>query len=155
MTPIQKGKEHKKYEFGQVWQVGRFDGNFCYGAFSESDLHFHDSNAVKEMFETLMSNVGEEVYLNIKTFAADRGYFSQDNFEALDCLGILEQGIHPKGKAHWRITDQENATELINRRAGIEPTISHLKSLGLGKSRMKTDIGTKAEGARSFIAFNI
>ncbi len=155
VTPIQKGKDHKKYEFGQVWQVGRLDGNFCFGSFSESDLHFHDSSAVKEILETLVSNVGEEIYLNIKTFAADRGYFSQDNFDALDCLGISEQGIHPKGKAPWRISDKDNATELINRRAGIEPIIGHLKSLGLGKSIMKTDAGTKAEGARSFIAFNI
>lgn len=155
IAPIQKGKDHKKYEFGQVWQVGRFDGNFCYGAFSESDLHFHDSSAVKKMFETLVSNVGEEIDLNIKTFAADRGYFSQENFETLDSLGISEQGIHPKGKASWRISNKDNATELINRRAGIEPIIGHLKRLGLGKSRMKTDIGTKAEGARSFIAFNI
>jgi hypothetical protein len=152
---IQKGKDYTKYEFGQAWQVGRFDGNFCYGAFSESDLHFHDSSAVKEMFETLVSNAGKEVYLNIETFAADRGYFSQENFNTLDCFGILEQGIHPKGRAPWRISDQDNATELINRRAGIEPIIGHLKRLGLGKSTMKTDPGTKAEGARSFIAFNI
>ena len=151
VTTIQKGKEHKKYEFGEIWQVGRLDGNFCYGKFSNSDLNFHDSSAIKTMLETLVVNIDSE----IKTFSADRGYFSENNFDALESLGIEEQGIHPKGNAKWRITDQDYAVDLINRRAGIEPIISHLKKLGLGKSKMKTDVGTRAEGARSFISFNI
>jgi IS5 family transposase len=151
VVPIQKGKEHKKYEFGEVWQVGRLDGNFVFGNFSSTDLYNHDTSAVKEILESLVINTSSD----IQTFAADRGYYSKDNFDALDALGIQEQGIHPKGKADWRITDPDYAIDLINRRAGIEPIIGHLKKLGLGKSRMITDIGTRAEGCRSFIAFNI
>jgi IS5 family transposase len=151
VATIQKGKEHKKYEFGEVWQVGRLDGNFVFGKFSQTDLRFHDSSAIEVMMEALMINME----CNVETFAADRGYYSKKNFDTLDALGISEQGIHPKGKASWRITDSDYAINLINRRAGIEPIIGHLKKLGLGKSKMKTDTGTRAEGAQSFIAFNI
>lgn len=151
VAAIQKGKEHKKYEFGEAWQVGRLDGNFVFGKFSPTDLRFHDSSAIETMMETLVTSIE----CTVETVAADRGYSSEANFNTLDALGILEQGIHPKGKAPWRITDSDYAIDLINRRAGIEPIIGHLKKLGLGKSKMSTDIGTRAEGARSFIAFNI
>ncbi len=151
VTSVQKGKEHKKYEFGEVWQVGRLDGNFCFGMFNPFDLRFHDSTALKDVIEALIVHTDDIP----ETVAADRGYCSDDNFNTIESLGISEQGIHPKGKKPWRITDSERATEFINRRAGIEPIIGHLKKLGLGKSQMKTDIGTRAEGARSFISFNI
>jgi len=155
VAAIAKGKEHIKYEFGQTWQVGCFDGNFVFGKFSPSDLMYSDASAVKDMLKEVMNNENIDDPSFLETFGADRGYCSSENFESLEAVGIEQQGIHPKGKGDWRITEKEDATYFINRRAGIEPIIGHLKRLGLGKSRMKTDIGTIAEGARSFIAFNI
>ena len=42
-----------------------------------------------------------------------------------------------------------------NRRAGIEPRIGHLKLRGLGKSRMKSDIGDLISGNRSALSYNL
>jgi transposase, IS5 family len=151
VAAIQKGKEHKKYEFGEVWQVGRLDGNFCFGMFHENDLRYNDSTAIEDVVEKVMTNTDSI----LKSITADRAYWSDENLEAASAVGICEQGLHPKGRKPWPITDTERVGELINRRAGIEPLIGHLKRLGLGKSRMKTVVGTRAEGARSFIAFNI
>ena len=151
VIPVQKGKEHKKYEFGEVWQVGRIDGNFCFGMFSDTDLRYNDSTAIKDILEKVIIKTN-----NIPdTLTADRGYWSDDNLDAADSVGISEQGIHPKGNKPWKVTDPDLIAKFINRRAGIEPIIGHLKQLGLGKSKMKTDIGTRVEGAKSFIAFNI
>jgi len=151
ITTIQKGKEHKKYEFGEVWQIGRLDGNFCFGMFNDKDLKYKDSTAIEDILEKIVLNIDTIP----TTIAADRGYWSECNINAVDSLGISQQGLHPKGKQSWRVTDPDLVEKLINRRAGIEPIIGHLKRLGLGKSRMRTDRGTRAEGARSFIAFNI
>lgn len=151
VTSIQKGKEHKKYEFGEVWQIGRLDGNFCFGIFNVNDLKYNDSTAAKDIIEKVVIKIKSD----LESIAADRSYWSDDNINSVDSLGISEQAIHPKGNKEWRVSDSNLVETFINRRAGIEPIIGHLKKLGLGKSRMKTDIGTRAEGARSFIAFNI
>ncbi|MBF0364121.1 MAG: transposase [Oligoflexia bacterium] len=151
VVSVQKGKEHKKYEFGEVWQIGRLDGNFCFGMFSDNDLRYNDSTAMEDVLASLV------VHTNTLpgTVTADRAYWSDDNINAVESLGISEQGIHPRGKKQWRITNPDLCVKFINRRAGIEPIIAHLKQLGLGKSNMKTDKGTRIEGAKSFIAFNL
>jgi IS5 family transposase len=151
VVSIQKGKEHKKYEFGEVWQIGRLDGNFCFGMFSHTDLRYSDSTAMKDILGKIIIKTDHTP----GTLTADRAYWSSDNIDAADSVGIIEQGIHPKGKNQWRVTSPDLIEKFINRRSGIEPIIGHLKRLGLGKSRMRTDIGTRVEGARSFIAFNL
>jgi hypothetical protein len=44
---------------------------------------------------------------------------------------------------------------LMDRRAGIEPLIDHVKQLGLGRSQMKSAIATLASGYRSVMTFNL
>ncbi len=148
---IQKGKDHKKYEFGEIWQIGRLDGNFCFGMFNEKDLRYNDATAIQDILEKVELKTGSK----LNTITADRAYWSDENINSVDSMGVSEQGIHPKGNKMWRVSDVDLIETFINRRAGIEPIIGHLKKLGLGKSRMRTDTGTRGEGARSFIAFNV
>ena len=39
--------------------------------------------------------------------------------------------------------------------AKVEPIIAHLKMRGMGKSKMKTDKGTKLEGQRAILSLNL
>lgn len=51
---------------------------------------------------------------------------------------------------------KEREEELVNRRAGIEPLIGHVKQGGqLGRSRMKSDIGIECSGYTAVLAFNM
>jgi len=62
--------------------------------------------------------------------------------------------IQPKGKASAFVS-RRDLREFANRRAGIEPRIGHLKTRGLGRSRMKTDMGDLTSGYRSALSWNL
>jgi hypothetical protein len=49
----------------------------------------------------------------------------------------------------------DDAWALKRRRAGIEPLIQHVKSFGLGRSRMKSDETALASGYRAVMGFNL
>ena len=89
-----------------------------------------------------------------KSYATDRGMSSAQNLEY--CLGaeIEKIGIQPKGKGKLLLSKKDQK-ELSDRRAGIEPRIAHLKARGLGRSRMKTDLGDLISGYRSALSYNL
>ena len=53
------------------------------------------------------------------------------------------------------MVSKEELLQLSNRRAAIEPRIGHLKNRGLGRSRMKSDIGDLISGYRSAFSYNM
>mgnify|MGYP006310375081 CR=1 FL=1 len=89
-----------------------------------------------------------------RTYATDRGMWSEENICHCIMAGIEKIGIQPKGKSKSKVT-QKDYKLLKNRRAGIEPRIAHLKSRGLGKSRMKSDIGDLISGYRAALSYNL
>ena len=89
-----------------------------------------------------------------QSYATDRGMWSEENLEYCLGAGIEKIGIQPKGKAKAFVS-QRDLQKLSNRRAGIEPRIAHLKTRGLGKSRMKSDIGDLISGYRSALSYNL
>ena len=53
------------------------------------------------------------------------------------------------------LLNKKDQKRLSDRRAGIEPRIAHLKTRGLGRSRMKTDLGDLISGYRSALSYNL
>ena len=91
---------------------------------------------------------------NPRSYGTDRGMWSTHNVELCLSAGIDKIAIQPKGKAD-ALVSQRDLRELSNRRAGIEPRIGHLKTRGLGRSRMKTDMGDLISGYRSALSWNL
>ena len=96
---------------------------------------------------------------SILSATADKGYYSAKNEKILASQNVEEIGFQrPSNVKKPRVKPlapfRENA--LINRRAGIEPLIGHVKNKGqLGRSRMKFDRTIEASGYASILGFNL
>ena len=84
----------------------------------------------------------------------DRGMYSTDNLELCLSAGIKKIAIQPKGKAQPLVSRRDHQ-KLANRRVAVEARIAHMKLKGLGKSRMKTDVGDLISGYRSALSCNL
>ena len=146
---IPKGKIGKPVEFGRKWIVNCYRGGYCLVASTEnpkiSDQHcvLESLSLHAEVFDTMPQSYG-----------ADRGMWSQENIELCMSAGIDKIALQPKGKAKARLSRQD-LRELTCRRAAIEPRIAHLKTRGMGRSKMKTDFGDLISGYRSALSWNL
>lgn len=112
---IGKGKEHKKYEFGNKVSIARTTGCLIVGAISFCKEH--DSKTLEGLLEQIRNDTGQLP----KLVACDRGYRG-----IKECLGIkiLIPGIRQKMDSYRKKKKQH---KLFCHRAAIEPTIGHLK----------------------------
>lgn len=113
---ISKGKEHKKYEFGNKVSIIRSWDGVILGALSfrkEYDGHTIDASLVQTKRLT-----GQR----LKQLAGDRGYRGQKWSETTQ---ILIPSTPKKTDSRYKIKKKH---ELFCKRAGIEPVIGHLKT---------------------------
>ena len=113
---ISKGKEHKKYEFGNKVSVIRSATGIILGARSfRNEYDGHTIEASLEQVERL-------THRKIKILAGDRGYRGRKEVNGTRILipdtPKQSDSRHQRRKKH----------KLFCKRAGIEPTIGHLKS---------------------------
>ena len=147
---IVKGKAGKPFQFGRAIQLGRIGGNFICTA-NHDTVTMSDKSAIPNFISQFKRVFGND---SVSSITADKGYYSTLNQQAcIDTLG--EDGQFHLGYTYEHLTEEENQT-LSNRRAGIEPIIGHGKGKGqLGRSRMKSDLATKAAAFGSMIGFNL
>lgn len=146
---ISKGKIGKPVEFGRKWIVNCYQGGYML-VMAHTNPKIADQHCVVESL-SLHSTVFNQMP---KTYGTDRGMWSTENLEMCLGAGIEKIAIQPKGRAN-PLVSQRDHRELSNRRAGIEPRIGHLKTRGLGRSRMKSDIGDLISGYRSALSWNL
>ena len=148
-TCIPKGKIGKPVEFGRKWIINAYRGGYVLLTASENPK-LHDQHSVIESL-SLHSQVFSR---SPKSYGTDRGMYSTENLEY--CLGaeIKQIAIQPKGNGQ-SLLNKKDQKRLSDRRAGIEPRIAHLKTRGLGRSRMKTDLGDLISGYRSALSYNL
>ena len=146
---IPKGKIGKAVEFGRKWIVNCYRGGYVLLAAPEN-AKISDQHCVTESLDLHFDVFGESP----KSYGADRGMWSEENIFQCQMAQVEKIGIQPKGKAKAMVS-QKDYRHLKNRRAGIEPRIGHLKLRGLGKSRMKSDIGDLISGHRSALSYNL
>ena len=146
---ISKGKIGKPVEFGRKWIVNCYRGGYMLVA-AHPNPKISDPHCVIESL-SLHKEVFDEYP---KTYATDRGMWSTQNVELCLSAGIKKIAIQPKGRAK-PVVSQQDLRALSNRRAGIEPRIGHLKTRGLGRSRMKSDAGDLISGYRSALSWNL
>jgi hypothetical protein len=147
-----------------VYMLTNERGNVLYTGSTEDlkgRLYFHKSRLIPGF--TRKYNVHRLVYYEVhrecfdrppSSYATDRGMWGAPNLELCLSAGIKKIGIQPKGKAK-ALVGRKTLRRLSNRRAGIEARIAHLKNKGLGRSRMKSDVGDLISGYRSALSCNL
>jgi hypothetical protein len=146
---IPKGKIGKAVEFGRKWIINCYRGGYVLLA-APDNAKISDQHCVTESLDLHFDVFGE----GPTTYGTDRGMWSEENIFQCLMAQVKKIGIQPKGKAKPMVS-QRDYKRLKNRRAGIEPRIGHLKQRGLGRSRMKSDIGDLISGYRSAISYNL
>lgn len=112
---ISKGKEHKKYEFGNKVSILRSWSGLILGACSFRNEY--DGHTIQKTLEQTRRMTGR----HINNLAADRGY------RGVKRIGDTRILIPDVPKAKDTYYQKRKKHKLFCKRAGIEPTIGHLK----------------------------
>lgn len=113
---ISKGKEHKKYEFGNKVSIIRSVTGIIIGA--KSFRNEYDGHTISDALAQVKRISGKDV----EKLAGDRGYRGQ---KIVGNTEILIPGVPQKKDSRYQ---KKKKHDLFCKRAGIEPTIGHLKS---------------------------
>ena len=140
---ISKGKEHKKYEFGNKVSVVRTYGGLIIGALSFRNEY--DGHTIDPALEQVKRLTGRR----LKELAGDRGY------KGKKMSGTTKVVIPDTPKANDSYYKRRKKHDLFCKRAGIEPVIGHLKSdHRLGRNFYKGVFGDEVNIMYSAAAYN-
>lgn len=113
---ISKGKEHKKYEFGNKVSIIRSVTGIILGAMSFRNEY--DGHTIESSLEQVERLTGRK----IKLLAGDRGYRGK---KEINGTKIMIPDVPKKSDSRYQRLKKHM---LFCKRAGLEPTIGHLKS---------------------------
>ncbi|WP_321479402.1 IS5 family transposase [uncultured Bacteroides sp.] len=140
---ISKGKEHKKYEFGNKVSIIRSSTGVILGA--SSFRNEYDGHTIEKSLEQVYRLTGK----SIKRLAGDRGYRGK---REINGTPILIPDV-PKSKDTYY--QRKKKHKLFCKRAGIEPTIGHLKTdYRLGRNFYKGLLGDAINLMLAAAAYN-
>ena len=143
MQCISKGKEHKKYEFGNKVSIIRSSMGIILGA--QSFRNEYDGHTI----EASLAQVERLTQRKIKILADDRGYRGKKEVN-----GTLIE-IPDVPKASDSRYQKRKKHKLFCKRAGTEPTIGHLKSNHrLGRNFYKGVVGDAGNLLLAAAAYN-
>ena len=140
---ISKGKEHKKYEFGNKVSIIRLFNGIIIGALSFRNEY--DGHTIDRSMEQVKRVYGRK----IRILGGDRGYRGQEmsGDTRIEIPGVPKKtdSAYARAKKH----------ELFCKRAGIEPVIGHCKSdHRLGRNFYKGLFGDAVNVMLAAAAFN-
>lgn len=140
---ISKGKEHKKYEFGNKVSIIRSITGIILGA--RSFRNEYDGHTIEESLLQVERITGKKV----GRLAGDRGYRGKKEVNGTQIL--IPDAPHKKDSYHTR----RKKHKLFCKRAGIEPTIAHMKSdFRLGRNFYKGVFGDAVNALLAAAAYN-
>ena len=140
---VSKGKEHKKYEFGNKVSIIRSITGIILGAMSFRNEY--DGHTIEDSLKQVERLTGRK----IKVLAGDRGYRGK---KEVDGTTIMIPDV-PKKSDSWYQRLKKH--KLFCKRAGIEPTIGHLKAdYRLGRNFYKGVTGDAVNVLLAAAAYN-
>lgn len=140
---ISKGKEHKKYEFGNKVSIIRSATGIILGAISFRNEY--DGHTI----ESSLAQVERLTGRKIKVLAGDRGYRGR---KEINGTKIMIPDVPKKSDSRYQKLKKH---KLFCKRAGIEPTIGHLKSdYRLGRNFYKGVVGDAVNVLLAAAAYN-
>lgn len=140
---ISKGKEHKKYEFGNKVSIIRSATGIILGA--QSFRNEYDGHTI----EASLAQVERLTQRKIRILAGDRGYRGKKEVNGTQIL--IPDAPKPSDSRYQK----RKRHKLFCKRAGIEPTIGHLKSdYRLGRNFYKGVTGDAVNLLLAAAAYN-
>lgn len=140
---ISKGKEHKKYEFCNKVSIIRSITGIILG--SMSSCNEYDGDTIEYSLEQVERLTGRKIGL----LAGDRGYRGK---KEINGTKILIPDVPKKSDSRYQKLKKH---KLFCKRAGIEPTIGHLKSdYRLGRNFYKGVVGDTVNVLLAAAAYN-
>ena len=140
---ISKGKEQKKYEFGNKVSIIRSATGVILGA--SSFRNEYDGHTIQKSLEQVRRLTGK----SIRRLAGDRGYRGRKEIDGTQIL------IHNAPRAKDTYYQRKKKHKLFCKRAGIEPTIGHLKAdYRLGRNFYKGLVGDAINVILAAAAYN-
>ena len=140
---ISKGKEHKKYEFGNKVSIIRSATGIILGA--QSFRNEYDGHTI----EASLAQVERLTQRKIKILAGDRGYRGKKEVNGTQIL--IPDAPKPSDSRYQK----RKKHKLFCKRAGMEPTIGHLKSdYRLGRNFYKGVTGDAVNLLLAAAAYN-
>ena len=140
---ISKGKEHKKYEFGNKVSIIRSATGIILGA--QSFRNEYDGHTI----EASLAQVERLTQRKIKILVGDRGYRGKKEVNGTQIL--IPDAPKPSDSRYQK----RKKHKLFCKRAGIEPTIGHLKSdYRLGRNFYKGVTGDAVNLLLAAAAYN-
>ena len=140
---ISKGKEHKKYEFGNKVSIIRSATGIILGA--QSFRNEYDGHTI----EASLAQVERLTQRKIKILAGDRAYRGKKEVNGTQIL--IPDAPKPSDSRYQK----RKKHKLFCKRAGIEPTIGHLKSdYRLGRNFYKGVTGDAVNLLLAAAAYN-
>ena len=140
---LSKGKEHKKFEFGNKASFVKTNSGVIVGALGFRNEY--DGHTLEPVLDQVFRLVGKHP----KTNAVDRGYRGKDQ------IGETKILIPKPPKKNTSRYEKSKISKLHNKRAGIEPIIGHLKQdHRLNRNFYKGVIGDNINIMLAAAAFN-
>lgn len=140
---ISKGKEHKKYEFGNKVSIIRSITGIILGA--KPFRKEYDGHTIDESLKQVERLTGRK----IKVLSGDRGYRGK---KEVNGTKIMIPDVPKKSDNRYQ---RNKKHKLFCKRAGIEPTIGHLKSdYRLGRNFYKGVAGDAVNLLLAAAAYN-
>ena len=140
---ISKGKEHKKYEFGNKVSIIRSQTGIILG--TRSFRNEYDGHTIEESLAQAERLSGNK----IKKLAGDRGHRGKKEINGTQIL--IPDVPKPEDSGHIR----RKKHQLFCKRAGIEPTIAHMKSdFRSGRNFYKGVSGDAVNALLNPVAYN-
>ena len=142
---ISKGKEHKKYEFGNKSAIVKTGSGLIVGA-----LAFHGNPYDGHTLPAHLEQVRRLTGHTPKEALADRGYRGKKR------VGVTEISIPSSGTPGQSYYQKRKARKKFCRRAGIEPVIGHLESdHRMIRNYLKGTLGDAINTMMAAAAFNM
>ena len=140
---ISKGKEQKKYEFGNKVSIIRSATGVILGA--SSFRNEYDGHTIQKSLEQVRRLTGK----SIRRLAGDRGYRGRKEIDGTQIL------IPNAPRAKDTYYQRKKKHKIFCKRAGIEPTIGHLKAdYRLGRNFYKGLVGDAINVILAAAAYN-
>jgi IS5 family transposase len=152
--PIVRGKIDKPVQFGRMTAIVQDESGYITVA------QTHQGNPAEvNMTQQLVNEHQDVCSCKVNAVAADTGFSSDENIQALESSGIKHVGIPVRGRPMPEIRRKQKQIwfkKLRAFRAGIEGVISFLKrSFGLGRSLLRGNAGTSLWVSWAVIAANL
>ena len=152
--PIVKGKMGKPVQFGRIAAIVQDEGGYITVAQT-----YQGNPADVNMTQPLIKEHQAVCSCKVQTVAADTGFSSDENIQALESAGVKRVGIPARGKPIPEVRAKQKRAwfqKLRRFRAGIEGVISFLKrAFGFGRSMLRGNAGTSLWVSWAVIAANL